>query len=57
MEVGDRFEKNGKYFEVTQVLPGGYGLKEVKEEKIVFPATEIDEEKPVVRRRTTRKKA
>lgn len=56
MEVGDRFEKDGKYFEVTQVLSGGYGLKEVKEERIVFPATEIDEEKPVIRKRTARKK-
>lgn len=58
MNVGDRFEKDGKLIEVTQILPGGYGFKEVKEEKIVFPASEeIEEEKPVVRKRTTRKKA
>ena len=53
MEVGDRFEKDGKYYEVTQVLPNGYGLKRVTEEKIVFPATE---EKPVIRKRAARKK-
>lgn len=56
MNVGDRFEENGKYFEVTQVLPGGYGLKEVKEERIVFPATKAEEEKPVIRKRAARKK-
>lgn len=61
MNVGDRFERDGKLIEVTQILPGGYGFKEVKEEKIVFPATEetkeIEEEKPVVRKRAARKKA
>ena len=56
MEVGDRFEKNGKYYEVTQILPNGYGLKRVTEEKIVFPATESEDEKPVIRKRGARKK-
>ena len=56
MNVGDRFEQNGKLVEVTQILPGGYGFKEVKEEKIVFPASEeIEEEKPIVRKRGRKK--
>jgi len=58
MKVGDRFEKDGKYVEVTQVSSWGYGYREVKkEDEVVSPAPEIEEEKPVVRRRTTRKKA
>ena len=58
MKVGDRFEKDGKLVEVTQVHSYGYGYKRVvDEEKPVHVELPVEEEKPVMRRRTaTRKK-
>lgn len=57
MKVGDRFEKDGKLVEVTQVHPYGYGYKRVVDEtKPVHVPVEPEEEKPVIKRRTTTRK-
>jgi len=65
MVIGERFTKNGKTYEVTQVNPWGYGYKQVKEEVFaptfdskkvetseVFPVEE-EVKKPVTRRKRT----
>lgn len=51
MYVGERFEKDGKTYEVTSVFGTNYGYKEVKEEKVELP---VFVEK--VPKKTTRKK-
>jgi len=51
MYIGEKFEKNGKMYEVTSVYAGGYGFKEVKETKVEIPVfKDEEEEKPVVKR-------
>lgn len=51
MYVGERFEKDGKTYEVTSVFGTNYGYKEVKEEKVELP---VFVEK--VPKKTTKKK-
>lgn len=48
MVVGERFTKNGKTYEVTEVYGNEYGFKEVKEEALpVFEEkVEVEEEIP-----------
>lgn len=53
MLVGDRFEKDGKQYEVTELLPNGnYAFKKV--EKKPEPAPKV-EEKEVKTKRTGKK--
>ena len=47
MLVGDRFEKDGKQYEVTELLPNGNYAYKLAEPTPVKPAAPIEEEKPV----------
>lgn len=62
MLVGDRFERDGKYYEVTRVMSNGnYGFKEVEKEvatapKPVFNPTFEEEVKEVEEKKATVKR-
>ena len=62
MNIGDRFTKNGKTYEVTAINEWGYGFKKVTDE--VFEVTEevpettpevVEEEVPVVKKPRARR--
>ena len=63
MLVGDRFERNGKFYEVTKIIDDkDYAFREVpaeiEAEPVFDPVIEKEpEEKPVIRKRAARKKA
>ena len=45
MKVGDRFKKDGKTYEVTNVInETNYGFKEVEEEPVFDPGISFEEE-------------
>lgn len=57
MYIGERFEKNGKTYEVTSVFGSNFGFKEVEPVKKVVPVfDDKEDEKPVVKKRAPRKK-
>ena len=57
MYIGERFEKDGKTYEVTSVFGTNYGFKEVEPVKKTIPVFNYkEEEKPVVKKRTIKKK-
>jgi len=50
MYIGEKFERDGKVYEVTAVCGTNYAFKEVKETKVEIPVFADEEEKPVVKR-------
>lgn len=47
MYIGERFERDGKMVEVTNIIGNGnYAFKEVQETKIELPVFVDDDEKP-----------
>ena len=57
MYIGERFERDGKTYEVTSVFGTNYGFKEVSSVKKQVPVfDDTEDEKPVVKKKTTKKK-